>query len=207
MSTADPADDLVSFRAELGRLLAGLREAAGYTIKDAAKCSGIRPVLLQQIEDATCRTSMPRLVRLTSLYGADLLQVLESAGASVRPPGGSLFQPLVDALFYYCGVTPEQVAQRAHNLATFYFEPAESTSSLGEAVKHRRDDNPTRVQGGLIMRREYEAGASIRQLSVRHQLAFGTVRTLLLEADTVLRAPGKPTDAGTAENASQSSAP
>jgi hypothetical protein len=38
----------------------------------------------------------------------------------------------------------------------------------------------------------YEAGASIRDLATRHTLAFGTVRSLLLEAGAVLRGPGGP---------------
>jgi hypothetical protein len=42
------------------------------------------------------------------------------------------------------------------------------------------------------MKLEYEAGASIRELAAVHKVAFGTVRTLLLEADVTLRSRGGP---------------
>lgn len=42
----------------------------------------------------------------------------------------------------------------------------------------------------LDMQRDYYAGSSIRNLAARHGMAFGTVRTLLLEVDTTMRPRG-----------------
>lgn len=42
----------------------------------------------------------------------------------------------------------------------------------------------------LDMQRDYYAGSSIRNLAARHEMAFGTIRALLLEVDTVLRPRG-----------------
>lgn len=42
----------------------------------------------------------------------------------------------------------------------------------------------------LDMQRDYYAGSSIRNLAARHEMAFGTIRTLLLEVDTAMRPRG-----------------
>lgn len=42
------------------------------------------------------------------------------------------------------------------------------------------------------LKRRYEAGTSIRELAARYRVAFGTVRTLLLEAGVPLRSRGGP---------------
>lgn len=174
-----------------------LRESCGYSRKQAAKLAGVRPETLKFYEEAVRRPSMPRLIRLLALYDADPLQFLADIANTVRTQPEPLFEPQVDALLYFCGVTPEQMADRAHQVHETGRAPATITEPLGEVLKGRRDDHPARVQGGLLLRREYEAGASIRALSDRHRLAFGTIRTLLVEANTQLRGPGR-TQHGTA---------
>jgi hypothetical protein len=52
------------------------------------------------------------------------------------------------------------------------------------------EENRTALSAELKV--AYEAGASIRDLAAEHRLAFGTVRTLLLEAGVVLRVRGGP---------------
>lgn len=50
----------------------------------------------------------------------------------------------------------------------------------------------TRARLANDLRTTYLAGASIRELGAEHRLAFGTVRTLLLETGVVLRTRGGP---------------
>ncbi|MFD9903864.1 helix-turn-helix domain-containing protein [Streptomyces sp. NPDC059063] len=47
-----------------------------------------------------------------------------------------------------------------------------------------------RLDKAQELRCEYDAGASIRGLARRHELSYGTVRTLLLQAGTTLRGRG-----------------
>jgi transcriptional regulator with XRE-family HTH domain len=190
-SGAEPAHDLVAYRPALGQRLVQLREASGYSRQQAARLVGISVETLKFYEEAIRRPSMPRLVRLMALYDEDPLKVLESIAALVRPQSEPFFEPQVDALLYFCGVTPEQVAARAHQMRETEESSVPVSAPLGEVLKGRRDDHPARVQGGLMLRREYEAGDSIRTLSTRHRLAFGTIRTLLIEANTRLRGPGR----------------
>lgn len=185
----EPAHDLVAYRPAMGERLVALREASGYSLKQAAKLAGVRPETLKFYEEAVRRPSMPRLIRLMALYDADPMEFLAEIARTVRTQPEPLFQRQVDALLYFCGVTPEQMADGGHQ-AHETGRPS-ITAPLGEVLKGRRDDHPARVQGGLLLRREYEAGASIRALSDRHRLAFGTIRTLLVEANTQLRGPGR----------------
>jgi hypothetical protein len=118
----------------------------------------------------------------------------------VRPKRLSRTNAEVEALLLFCGVTPEQVGDSAGpppkaQVAKTSRKSTRTASSsgktpLGEDLKYRRDGDPLRVRGGLLLRREYEEGASIRTLSIKHKLAFGTVRQLLIEASTRLRGPG-----------------
>lgn len=188
---AEPAHDLVAYRPALGQRLAELRRATGLSQDEAARLAGIRVETLKCYEDAERRLTMPRLIRLMALYDADPLEILEQTAAVVRTQPEPLFEPQVDALLYFCGVTPEQMAERAHQMQESARDATPISTPLGEVLKGRRDDHPTRVQGSLLLRREYEAGASIRALSHRHRLAFGTIRTLLMEANTQLRGPGR----------------
>lgn len=59
-------------------------------------------------------------------------------------------------------------------------------------TRRRLSDEETRTALGDELKAAYLAGASIRELAVEHDLAFGTVRTLLLEAGVALRARGGP---------------
>lgn len=186
-----PAHDLVAYRPALGQRLAELRRASGLSQNEAARLAGIRVETLKCYEDAERRLTMPRLIRLMALYDADPLDVLAQTAAVVRSQPEPLYEPLVDALLYFCGVTPEQVLGRAHQMQESTQDAAPVSAPLGEVLKGRRDDHPARVQGSLLLRREYEAGASIRALSHRHRLAFGTIRALLMEANTQLRGPGR----------------
>ncbi|SDL92027.1 Helix-turn-helix domain-containing protein [Lentzea albidocapillata subsp. violacea] len=187
------AHDLVAYRPALGERLVALREAGGYSLKQAAKLAGVRPETLKFYEEAVHRPSMPRLIRLMTLYDADPMEFLAEIASTVRPQSKSepVFQRQVEALLYFCGVTPEQMADGKHQVHKTGRTPAPITAPLGEVLKGRRDDHPARVQGGLLLRREYEAGASIRALSDKHRLAFGTIRALLVEANTQLRGPGR----------------
>jgi Helix-turn-helix domain len=59
-------------------------------------------------------------------------------------------------------------------------------------TKKRLSDEDARQALRLQLEAAYKAGASIRDLATAHKLAFGTVRTLLLEAGVTLRARGGP---------------
>jgi hypothetical protein len=61
-------------------------------------------------------------------------------------------------------------------------------------LRTRRRLSETDVREALRtqLRHQYEAGASVRELAKAHKLAFGTVRTLLLEAGVTLRSRGGP---------------
>ena len=59
-------------------------------------------------------------------------------------------------------------------------------------TRRRLSDEETRMALRAEVKAAYEAGTSIRQLAATHRLAFGTVRTLLLEAGVVLRTRGGP---------------
>lgn len=59
-------------------------------------------------------------------------------------------------------------------------------------TKKRLADEDTRQALRDELRAAYVAGASIRELAAARKLAFGTVRTLLLEAGVTLRARGGP---------------
>lgn len=175
----------------LGRKLVDLREAAGYTRVQAARLSGIKLDMLGNYEEANLRPSMPRLIRLAALYGADPLEILTDVTANFRKQREPLFGEQVEALLYFCGVTPEQVAARAHRISEYDLDRQMKAVPLAELLKRRRDDHPARVRGSLLLRHEYEAGASIRELSAKHGLAFGTIRCLLVEANTCLRRQGR----------------
>lgn len=51
--------------------------------------------------------------------------------------------------------------------------------------------NPAvREQLALDMKRDYDAGASLRGLAAEYERSYGTVRNLLLEVKTTLRSRG-----------------
>ena len=66
--------------------------------------------------------------------------------------------------------------------------------SVPRMVRTRRRLAKQKVREALRvqLKRQYEAGASIRELAARNKVAFGTVRTLLLEAGVPLRSRGGP---------------
>ncbi|GAA3888653.1 hypothetical protein GCM10022243_61930 [Saccharothrix violaceirubra] len=196
-------DTLFAYRTTFGRHLAGLREGRGYSEDDAAKLIGIAPETLRQYEKAERRPSMLRLLRLARIYDTPPLVILEDVARAVRPPPDPTRAYTVEALLFFTGVTPEQVAPDRFP-STGRSDPPEGTPSpgpadepLGEAVKYLRNDDPLRVRGGLLLRKEYEDGATIRELGLRHKLSFGTIRTLLVEAGTRFRARGNPRPGGT----------
>ncbi|GAA1312444.1 helix-turn-helix domain-containing protein [Saccharothrix xinjiangensis] len=188
-------DRLVAYRPAFGKHLAHLRERSGYSLEQAARSIGVPPETLRLYENATWRPALPRLLRLAALYDVPPLDVLEDVAREVRPPEDPSRPYVVEALLLFCGVAPEQVSAEAgppvapevDDLAAH--EDAEDVP-LGEALKYRREDDPLRLRGSLRLKREYEAGASIRALSTRHKLAFGTIRTMLVAANTRLRSPG-----------------
>jgi hypothetical protein len=59
-------------------------------------------------------------------------------------------------------------------------------------TKKRLSDEDARQSLREELKAAYEAGASIRDLATSQKLAFGTVRTLLLEAGVTLRSRGGP---------------
>lgn len=59
-------------------------------------------------------------------------------------------------------------------------------------TKKRLSDEDARQTLRAQLKTDYEAGASIRDLATSQKLAFGTVRTLLLEAGVTLRSRGGP---------------
>lgn len=62
----------------------------------------------------------------------------------------------------------------------------------GEAKQHKSE----RLLLAARLKAEYEAGSSIRHLAAAEGMAYGTVRTLLLEVDTTLRGRGGPNHLG-----------
>lgn len=59
-------------------------------------------------------------------------------------------------------------------------------------TRQRLSDDEARARLTNKLKSAYEAGASIRELAAEQHLAFGTVRTLLLEAGVALRSRGGP---------------
>lgn len=188
-------DRLVAYRPVFGKHLAHLREQSGYSREQAARAIGVPAETLRLYENATWRPSMPRLLRLAALYDVPLLDMLEDVAREVRPPEDPSRPYIVEAFLLFCGVAPEQVSTEVAPLDVDEaddagaYEDAED-EPLGEALRYRREDDPLRLRGSLRLKREYEAGASIRALSTRHKLAFGTIRTMLVAANTRFRSPG-----------------
>jgi transcriptional regulator with XRE-family HTH domain len=183
---------LERYQPALGRRLAQLREKSGFAREEAASMIGVSTDTLRSFEDASWRPSMPRVVRLARLYGTNLLELLADVTERVRP-GTPDDDRVLHGLLLFCGITPEQVLGDVETDGV-ELEPADRP--LGDVVRHLRSDHPVRVRGGMTIRREYEAGASIRALSARHGLAFGTVRNLLVEAGATLRGQGGAHTAG-----------
>lgn len=59
-------------------------------------------------------------------------------------------------------------------------------------TRRRLKDDEVREALRAELKLAYESGASIRDLAETHRLAFGTVRSLLLEAGVTLRPRGGP---------------
>lgn len=194
-----PSDDrsdsfqvLERYQPALGRRLVQLREKSGFAREEAASLIGVSTDTLRSFEDATWRPSMPRVVRLAKLYGTNLLELLADVTEHVRP-GTPDDDRVLHGLLLFGGITPEQVLGE---VTTDSAEPQPADRPLGDVLRHLRSDHPVRVRGGMTIRREYEAGASIRALSEKHGLAFGTVRNLLVEAGATLRGQGGAHTAG-----------
>ena len=73
-------------------------------------------------------------------------------------------------------------------------------------TRQQLSDSETRAALANELKLAYEAGASIRALASIHRVAFGTVRTLLLEAGVTLRGRGGPNHLSRQPN-SQNSTP
>lgn len=65
------------------------------------------------------------------------------------------------------------------------------TRRIARTKKRLRDEDTRQVLREQL-KAAYQAGASIRDLARSNRLAFGTVRTLLLEAGVTLRSRGGP---------------
>lgn len=182
----DPFQVLEKYQPALGRRLAQLREGSGFAREEAASMIGVSTDTLRSFEDATWRPSMTRVVRLARLYGTNLLELLAEVTERVRPETPN-DDRVLHGLLLFCGITPEQVLGE---ITTDGVEPHPVDQPLGDVLRHLRSDHPVRLRGGMTIRREYEAGASIRALSEKHGLAFGTVRNLLVEAGATLRGQG-----------------
>ncbi|WP_424983709.1 helix-turn-helix domain-containing protein [Labedaea rhizosphaerae] len=76
------------------------------------------------------------------------------------------------------------------------------SDSTDKRVASRRvlADPTVRAQVRQALRLQYEQEASVRELARSSGYAFGTVRTLLLEAGTVLRGRGRPEQGSHARN-------
>ncbi|MEU0878247.1 helix-turn-helix domain-containing protein [Lentzea sp. NPDC005914] len=182
----DSFQDLEAYQPALGRHLVRLRESSGIAREEAASMIGVSTDTLRSFEDATWRPSMTRVVRLARLYGTDPLEMLAEVTKSIRPQTPN-DDRLLHGLLLFCGITPEQLAS---DFSISAAEPQPGDQPLGDMLRHLRSDHPLRLRGGLMIRREYEAGKSIRALSRKHGLSFGTVRALLVEAGTRLRGQG-----------------
>lgn len=182
----DSFHDLEAYQPALGRHLERLRKDSGFAREEAASMIGVSTDTLRSFEDATWRPSMTRVVRLAKLYGTHPLEMLADVTKSIRPQTPKADQVL-HGLLLFCGVTPEQLD---HENPAAEVEPSAADQPLGDVLRHLRSDHPLRLRGGMAIRREYETGASIRTLSEKHGLAFGTVRALLVEAGTKLRGQG-----------------
>ncbi|USX54577.1 helix-turn-helix domain-containing protein [Lentzea sp. HUAS12] len=183
----DSFHDLEVYQPALGKHLERLRRDSGFAREEAASMIGVSTDTLRSFEDATWRPSMTRVVRLAKLYGTHPLQVLADVTKSIRPQTPKSDQVL-HGLLFFCGVTPEQVDSSDDPAAEV--ESPFAGEPLGDVLRHLRSDHPLRLRGGMAIRREYETGISIRALSEKHGLAFGTVRALLVEAGTELRGQG-----------------
>jgi hypothetical protein len=59
-------------------------------------------------------------------------------------------------------------------------------------TRRRLADQQAREAVRVEAKAAYESGSSIRDIAGRHKLAFGTVRTLLIETGVTLRGRGGP---------------
>lgn len=72
-------------------------------------------------------------------------------------------------------------------------EPSEDDLPLSERVRFRKFHDPVRIAAEAELRRQYEAGATIRRLSDDTGLSYWAVREALIRAGTTLRKWGPST--------------
>ncbi|MFC6093962.1 helix-turn-helix domain-containing protein [Saccharothrix lopnurensis] len=181
-------ESLLAYPQALARHLVGLRERRGYTREHTARLLGIPATTLAQWENGTRRPSLPRLLRLTTLYQTPLLRFLDDVAREVRPPEHPSPPYTVHAFLLWSGVAPEQLhgIQPDPVTAPRHTDGDTDDEPLRDVVLYRRADDPVRINAGRQLTREYTAGASIRTLATRHRISFGTMRTLLHEAGAPL---------------------
>lgn len=183
------ADIPVAYKNALAQKLLDLRMERGLTRRHVHELTGVPLHDVELYEAGERRPMMTRLMRLCSLYGVDVLDMLVSVSTSVQGHREELYAPQTEAFLYFLGVTPEQIYDGGYADA----EPLEPLEvSIRDRAKGRRSDHPERVRACLELRQEYAAGASIRDLAVKHHLSFGSVHNMLRSVDTELRAPGRP---------------
>ncbi|GAA1309612.1 helix-turn-helix domain-containing protein [Saccharothrix xinjiangensis] len=185
-------ESLLAYPQALARHLVALREQQGLTPEHTATLLAIPPTTLLEWENGTRRPSMPRLLRLTTLYQTPLLHFLDHVAREVRPPDDPSQPSVVEALLLWNGVAPEQlhgITPAAGN--AFHHDGQDGQDQpLRDAVLYRRSDDPVRINAGRRIAQEYEVDPSIRVLAARHHLSFGVVRSLLHEAGAAVRSPG-----------------
>jgi transcriptional regulator with XRE-family HTH domain len=188
-SDPDTATEVAAFRESLANHLRCLRVAHETPHTSVASAIGVVIAEFRLYETGERVPSLPRLRRLANVYGMSLVELLEQVGASVAAKLGQEAPDLAATLLLYGGVTPSQAHRRRA-------DPAPRVVSAGDrvepasAVVGTRSTDPERMRTAQDLRLKYEAGMSIRDLAVASGVAWGTARTLLIEAGTTLRPRG-----------------
>lgn len=213
-------NDVARYRSLLAQELRAMRLAHGLTEAAVARHIGVAPDWITLCENATWQPSLTRLVRLSVLYDTPLTDLLERLRDRTRPQGweSSPFDRVAESIILLNGLTPTEIVHgrlaethitdsgpgqplaseptepdiddRHAGVAEECHEAEWGDQPLWPVLRYRRTDDPVRRAGARRLRREAEAGATMRNLITRHNLSFGTLTTLLKEAGYVQRARG-----------------
>jgi len=187
---------IAAYRVAFAEDLVARRKAGKYEPEEPARLSHIRPSLYRDYESGALRPRMRPFMRLADALNMHPLGWLEEIAERVRPRGLTPLPFTAEAIMLFQGVTPEQMLRIAPDvpdepdLASL---PELGDQPLGQVTRFTRAGDPRRVRAAHQLRREYESAEqpTIGVLAKRHQMSFGTCRTLLTEADAPLRGPGR----------------
>jgi DNA-binding XRE family transcriptional regulator len=174
---------LECYRTLLGEALARARLGASCPEAEAARAIGVNLESVVALEAGRYQMTLERVIALCRLYEVDPVGLLIATAQATL--GTAVAPDRFDALALFNGVAPDGWTVRPLSPDEVPpFDPAEV-----RAVKGLKHNHPRRKQCVRALRGEYEAGASIRDLLAVTDVAFSTMRLMLLEAGCELRPP------------------